>query len=121
MSSIKISRLLEDSDYGLGIELVAGREGLSRILSSSRIQKPGLALAGFTEHLHPERVQVFGNTEISYLSTLTAEQQAMSLEKLFTSRLACIVVTKGLGIPAGLVDACNREKLALMKTALASR
>ncbi|HZN95182.1 MAG TPA: HPr kinase/phosphorylase, partial [Myxococcales bacterium] len=62
MTSIKISRLLEDSDYDLQLTLVAGKGGLNRIISSSRIQKPGLALTGFTEHLHPERVQVFGNT-----------------------------------------------------------
>src|SRR5215467_11061620 len=61
MGSIKIARLLEDRDYGLQLTLVTGAEGLGRVITSSRIQKPGLALAGFTEHLHPERVQVFGN------------------------------------------------------------
>jgi HPr kinase/phosphorylase len=64
MTSIKISRLLEDSDYDLRLQLVVGEKGLDKRISSSRIQKPGLALTGFTEHLHPERVQVFGNTEI---------------------------------------------------------
>ena len=45
-TSIKISRLLEDSDYDLRLTLVAGKNGLNRIISSSRIQKPGLALTG---------------------------------------------------------------------------
>jgi len=53
MGSIKIARLLEDRDYGLQLTLVTGAEGLGRVITSSRIQKPGLALAGFTEHLHP--------------------------------------------------------------------
>jgi HPr kinase/phosphorylase len=120
MTSIKISRLLEDTEFGLELALVAGKDGLDRIISSPRIQKPGLALAGFTEHLHEERVQVFGNTEISYLQTLPAERQRESLRKLFDENLACVVVTKDLELPQALIDACNEASLALMKTHLAS-
>lgn len=120
MNTIKISRLLEPSDYDLQLQLVAGREGLGRIISSPRIQKPGLALTGFTEHLHPERVQVFGNTEISYLKTLADDEQRKVLQKLFDQNLACVVVTKDLDLPPNLVDACDRAGLALMKTPLLS-
>ena len=60
--SIPISRLLEDTNYDLNLELIAGKEGLDRKISHSRIQKPGLALTGLTEHLHPERMQVFGSS-----------------------------------------------------------
>src|SRR5688572_11809585 len=116
MTSIKISRLLEDSDYDLRLRLVAGKDGLDRIITSSRIQKPGLALTGFTEHLHPERVQVFGNTEISYLRTLPEDEQRQVLRKLFDSELACLVVTKDLELPPPLLEACDQAHLALMKT-----
>ncbi len=118
--AIKVERLLDESDYDLQLELVTGREGLSRVLSSARIQKPGLALTGFTEHLHAERVQVFGNTEISYLRTLPEERQREVLQKLFSAPLACVVVTKALELPPSLVDACSAAKLALMKTPMLS-
>ncbi len=117
---IPISRLLEDTLYDLKLEMVAGHEGLSRKISSSRIQKPGLALTGFTEHLHPERVQVFGNTEMSYLKTLNEAQQELALKKIFDSNLACVVVTKGLDIPKALSNGCEDSKLSLMRTPLLS-
>ncbi|HZH03406.1 MAG TPA: HPr(Ser) kinase/phosphatase [Myxococcaceae bacterium] len=120
MSSIPISRLLEDSEYNLQLSLVAGEGGLHRRVSSARIQKPGLALTGFTEHLHPERVQVFGNTEISYLKTLPPEKQTQVLNGLVTENLACVVVTKDLDVPASLVEACRTAQLTLMKTPLMS-
>lgn len=120
MTSIKISRLLEENDYDLQLTLIAGRGGLNRIISSSRIQKPGLALTGFTEHLHPERVQVFGNTEVSYLMTLPEERQREVLRTLFSAELACVVVTKDLALPQPLVDACEEANLALMRTPLLS-
>lgn len=118
--TIPISRLLDESQYDLQLELISGAEGLSRKVSHSRIQKPGLALTGFTEHLHPERVQVFGNTEVSYLSLLSEEAQHAALSKMFDSNLACLVVTKGLEVPRALVEGCERSKLALMRTPLAS-
>lgn len=118
--SCTIQQLLEDTQYDLKLELVAGKAGLTRRISSSRIQKPGLALTGFTEHLHPERLQVFGNTEVSYLRTLTLEQQTAVLQKVFESNLACVVVTKGLDVPEPLVDGCERTGLALMRTPLIS-
>lgn len=118
--SCTIQQLLDDTQYDLKLELVAGQQGLDRRISSARIQKPGLALTGFTEHLHPERVQVFGNTEISYLRTLSREQQVSMLHKVFESNLSCVVVTKGLEVPVPLAEGCARTGLALMRTPLIS-
>jgi HPr kinase/phosphorylase len=118
--SIRISALLEDRDYDLQLTLLAGERGLNRTLNSPRIQKPGLALTGFTEHLHPHRVQVFGNTEISYLRTLSEEKQREVLTRLFKEDLACVVLTKGLEPPRVLLEACEEYGLALMKTPLLS-
>src|SRR4051812_16911130 len=120
MPSIRVSRLLEDRDYELKLTLVAGERGLSRTLNSPRIQKPGLALTGFLEHLHPQRVQVFGNTEVSYLGTLPEERQREVLGVLFQEDLACVVVTKDLAPPHSLVEACEKAGLALMRTPLLS-
>ena len=75
--SLSIEDLLQDEEYGLDLKLLTGAKGVGHRLYSSRIQKPGLALTGYTEHLHPDRVQVLGNTEISYLRQLD-EQQAIN-------------------------------------------
>lgn len=120
MRSIRVSQLLEDREYDLKLTLVAGEKGLARSINSPRIQKPGLALTGFTEHLHAHRVQVFGNTEISYLSTLPEQRQREVLSSLFDEELACVVVTKGLEPPQVLREACEAASLALMCTPLLS-
>lgn len=120
MNSIRVSQLLEDREYDLRLTLVAGERGLQRRINSSRIQKPGLALTGFTEHLHPNRVQVFGNTEVSYLRTLPVERQREVLDSLFREELACVVVTKDLEPPPELVVACEKSGLTLMRTPLLS-
>jgi HPr kinase/phosphorylase len=116
VDSIRVGALLEDAAFDLRLELVAGKAGLARRIVSSRIQKPGLALAGFTAHIHPERLAVFGNTEMSFLATLAPEQQAKVCDQLCALDLSCLVVTKHLEIPEVLVDAARRREMTLMRT-----
>ena len=112
--------LLADNSWDLRLTLLAGKAGLSRVISSPRIQKPGLALAGFLGHIHPERVQVFGNTEMSFFATLPKERQRETLTAMFKANMACLVVTKNLEVPPVMVEEAESCGVALMKTPLLS-
>ena len=59
--------------FGLPLELLAGADGLTRVITSPHIQKTGLALAGFHEYLKPGRVLIFGESEIRYLESLDTD------------------------------------------------
>jgi HPr kinase/phosphorylase len=61
-SAITVGELLERTE--LEVSAVAGQTGLDRIVTVPRIQKPGLALTGWHEQLHPHRVVVLGGTEV---------------------------------------------------------
>jgi HPr kinase/phosphorylase len=98
VDSIKVEQVLNDREFDLRVELLAGEAGLDRRIASSRIQKPGLALSGFTEHIHKDRLQVFGNTEISYLATLKHDEAMKRVRNLFNLPIACLVVTKNLPV-----------------------
>src|SRR5512141_1794120 len=116
MEAIRVGALLDDKKFDLRLSLVAGKQGLSRRISASRIQRPGLVLAGFTEYLHKERVQVFGTTEMSYLATLPRDRAATVLRKFFAQDVACLVVTKGLDAPPELVEAAEEAGVPLLRT-----
>ena len=53
-------------DSGPDFEVLQGQEGLENEIRSPRIQKLGMALAGFTGYIHPDRVQIFGSSEMHY-------------------------------------------------------
>jgi HPr kinase/phosphorylase len=116
MDAIRVGVLLDDKKFDLCLSLLAGERGLSRRISASRIQKPGLVLAGFTEYLHKERVQVFGNTEMSYLATLPPERAAAVLRQFFSQDIACLVVTKGLEVPPDMIAAADDAGVPLLRT-----
>ena len=116
MEATRVGALLEDRKFDLRLTLVAGKRGLSRKIASSRIQKPGLALAGYTEYLHKERMQIFGNTEMSYLRTLAPERAREVLGKFFAQEVACLVVTKGIEVPPLMAQAGEGAGVPVLST-----
>lgn len=114
--SLSIQEILEDKEYGLGLGLIAGERGLVNRVSSSRIQKPGLALTGYTEHLHPDRIQVLGNTEISYLCQAEEFHARTSIATLCGFPIACFIITKGLTPPGFLLEAAEKAGIPMLGT-----
>ncbi|MRR55393.1 MAG: HPr(Ser) kinase/phosphatase [Deltaproteobacteria bacterium] len=111
-----IEDLLHDSEYGLDLTILAGERGLGNRIETPRIQKPGLALTGYTEHLHPDRIQILGSTEISYLRQLPEETACRHLDKLCAFPVICFVTTMGLDPPGCLVRAANKAGIPLLRT-----
>jgi HPr kinase/phosphorylase len=116
MDSIKVSALVQDQSFDLRLELLAGQGGVDRRLVSARIQKPGLALAGFTEHIHKDRLQVFGNTELSYLATLPPETQHQRMHALFQLPISCLVVTKNLPVSEMMRREAELARVPLLRS-----
>src|SRR3954466_8002793 len=106
--------------FGLPLELLAGVNGLDRVITSPHIQKTGLALAGFHEHLKAGRVLIFGESEIRYLESLESAARSTSLRLALTLDFPCVLITGGFTPPAELVIEAERSKLPLLKTALAT-
>jgi HPr kinase/phosphorylase len=113
--SVTVGELLA---YGeLGVTAVAGQAGLSRAVSVPRIQKPGLALTGWPEQLHPHRVLVLGGTEMEYLED-NASARTVGVATLLASDPACIVVCRNLVPPSELVVAADERGVPLLVSTL---
>jgi HPr kinase/phosphorylase len=115
-----VRELLQQGGEDLALRLVAGRAGLDRSIHLSRVQRPGLALTGFTGYLRYGRVQIIGGSEVSYLRTLPARQRASILARLARSRVSCFVVTKGLAPPPELRSEAESRGVPLLATVLDS-
>ena len=111
--------LQTDRDFDLRVAVLAGERGLSRRISNARVQKPGLALAGYVAAVRPECVQVVGNTEMKYLLSLDHDGRAAAIERLLGhTDLACLVLTNDNAPPEPMVDVAERERVPLFGTAL---
>lgn len=99
----------------LGFEVLQER-GLENDIRSARIQKLGMGLAGFTGYIHPNRVQVFGNSELNYLRALDTESRSAAIQRLKKYKICCIVVTRGLEVPEELVVLSGEEKIPILRS-----
>lgn len=117
---VSIDELLTDPAVTLEASVRAGRAGLDRSVTVPRIQKPGLALAGYTEQLHRRRLLVIGGTEIEYLASIDAPSRQVAVDTVMASDPACLVLTRGLEPPAELATACDARHVPLLVTPLVS-
>jgi HPr kinase/phosphorylase len=119
-TSMPIKDLLSEKWRALGLRLIAGRKGLQRTITMSRVQRPGLALTGYADYIRYGRVQIIGGSEIDYLQQLTARKRAQAIAKLAHCPVSCFIVTKGRLVPKEFVRACNARAVALLITELDS-
>ncbi|HKB72545.1 MAG TPA: HPr(Ser) kinase/phosphatase [Thermoanaerobaculia bacterium] len=97
----------------LALSLVAGEPGLGRPLTGWRIQRPGLAIAGFLPYIKPGRIQILGESELDYIQTLSPLQRRQRFAAIATLPVAGFVVTKGLAPPPELLRECRRRSVPL--------
>src|SRR5512139_4003494 len=89
----------------LGLKLLAGQGGLGRSIREPTVNRPGLALAGFTRYFANRRVQVIGSAETSYLKTLSAATRAERYAHLLAYKIPCLVLCRSINPDPGLLAA----------------
>jgi HPr kinase/phosphorylase len=118
---ITVAEFVEKAPAELDLVVLAGDQGLTdKFIDSERIQKLGLALAGFSHYVHKGRVQIVGQSEIAYLRQLNKEQKHEALNHLDAEKISCILVTKNMEPPAELLEIAVEKNLPLLKTPLVS-
>ena len=87
-------------------------------ISHVDIHRPGMALMGYTEGFHRERIQIFGETELGYLATLGPDEGREALARVFALDLPGIFVAKALPTCGALVDAAHRHHVPVARVDL---
>lgn len=119
---VTVGELVDDGRLGLELTLLAGAAGKGRPIRHPRVQKSGLALAGHFYGVVPTRVQVLGETELSYLDTLTPDARSAAARGYFSLGLSCVVLTRRDEAPKAIVQAAEATGTPLfMSEARSSR
>ena len=116
--AVTVATVLRDvaESQALDLELLAGASGLDRRITIPHTQKTGLALSGFDAYLRPGRVLVFGTSEVRYLETLTADERATALRRVFSHDLPCLLVTGAATPPPETIAEADRAGVPLLRS-----
>lgn len=86
------------------------------LIKEKDTHRPGLALAGYVDLFSYSRVQIFGNTEMKYLKQLTGKARSDALEKYFSFKVPCVIITNNNKPPAELIRAAVKNNVPVFKT-----
>lgn len=111
---VPVRDILVDSALGLDIKVIAGEAGLDRLVSHPRVQKSGLSLVGHLHGLVPNRVQVLGETEVSYIESLSTNAQTEAVSHLFGARPCCVLVSRGVKLPDAVLACAEATQTPLV-------
>ncbi len=100
----------------VALEVVAGFEGLDRTIAHPRIQKSGLALVGHYEGLSPDRAQVLGHTEMTFLGGMEPAKHDAAVQGFFAQGLCCVVVTAGGTVGEMMLAAADAHGCPVLRT-----
>jgi HPr kinase/phosphorylase len=113
---VRVADLLGDELADLQLTVLAGETHLDNEITNPRVQKPGLAFAGYYPYIKPGRVQIVGESETEYLSTLDPEARRERFERITELPVPVFVLTKGLEPLPGFLAACQRREVPVLSS-----
>jgi HPr kinase/phosphorylase len=102
----------------LGLGLLAGADGLKRIIREPTVNRPGLALAGFTRYFASKRVQVIGSAEASFMRSLSLDEREHRYRGLCAYKIPCLVFCRGINPDKGFLRAAESADVPVFKSPL---
>ena len=109
--SVAVETLIKDFDLEV---LVEGEKGVE--ITVNDINRPGLQLSGFYNYFAPERLQVVGKAEWSFIGDMSRELRRKRVDKYFSFNSKCVVITRGLEPHEEFIKAAKKNKTWLLRT-----
>ncbi|MCB5265819.1 MAG: HPr(Ser) kinase/phosphatase [Candidatus Cloacimonetes bacterium] len=120
MKEITVRDFFDAKKKDLALSLVTEPQTLAKKINSPHVNRPGLALAGYLEVFSAERIQVFGETEIRYLQSLTEDDLVSRMRDMLQTEIPCIIISKGLTLPPVVEYLANDLNVALLSSRLST-
>ena len=108
--SVTLEKIIED----FNLEILCDGDK-TREIKINDINRPGLQIAGFYNYFTPERIQVIGKAEFSFLEDMQIEQRKKRLNKYFSFDMVCIIA-RGLEPQKELIDAATKNGRILLRS-----
>jgi HPr kinase/phosphorylase len=116
--SLTVEQFFKEHAAPLQMKLLADACDLKRIIREPTVNRPGLALSGFTRYFAYKRVQVMGHAEVFYLRALRQEERASRYAYLFAYKIPCFVFSRGLRPDKEFLAAAAQTAVPVFQTPL---
>ena len=91
------------------------KELLEKPITTADISRPGLEMTGYFDYYSPERIQLVGMKEWSYLNTMTDYNRYSVFSTMFKKETPAIIVARGLEIPKEMLQAAKENGVCVLQ------
>ncbi|MPQ43280.1 HPr(Ser) kinase/phosphatase [Clostridium tarantellae] len=108
---VTVEKLIKDFNLEVVLE---GEKNIP--INVNDINRPGLQLAGFYNYFAPERIQVIGKAEWSFIEDMGPDLRRKRLNKFFSFNVSCVIVTRELDLHEEFIRAANKNKTWVLRS-----
>jgi HPr kinase/phosphorylase len=117
-SLVTVDKFYQECKVSLDLKFLNEGADLGRVIREPTVNRPGLALAGFTRYFAFKRLQAIGSAETSYLKTLNEAERALRFKELFSHRIPCLVLCRAINPDPVLIQIARQAGVPVFKTSL---
>lgn len=107
---LTVSQLVEEFDF----RIIAGQTGLNKEIKDYSLKRPSAELVGYLTYLTPQRIQIYGRTELGLFQQLSPDLRYGNLAEVMAQEVPCIIVTRGLSIPPEFIRLADERSIPLL-------
>ena len=116
--AVTVQQFFQEHAQSVQLKAIAGEASLERIIREPTVNRPGLALSGFTRYFAYKRIQVMGHAEVYYLRSLRREERVARYAYLFAYRIPCVVFSRGLKPDREFLAAAEQSGVPIFQSPL---
>ena len=116
--TLTVEQFYKENAAALQMKLLTEKSYLKRVIREPTVNRPGLALSGFTRYFAYKRMQVMGHAEVFYLRELRHEEREARYAYLFAYRIPCIVFSRNLRPDKQFLAAAEQTGVPVFQTPL---
>ncbi|MBE3557200.1 MAG: HPr(Ser) kinase/phosphatase [Firmicutes bacterium] len=113
-----MAKVVRVADLLKAVQLEVVVEGdLQKPIGVPDVNRPALELAGYFDYYPPERVQVLGRTEMTFLERLPRSVQEERLDRLCReAALPCLILARNWPLPSPVETAASKYGVAVLRS-----
>ena len=91
-------------------------ELLAKEITTADISRPGLEMTGYFDYYSPERLQLLGMKEWTYLMKMTSHNRYQVLTEMIKPETPAIIVARKLEVPEEMLAAAKEKGIAILQS-----
>jgi len=100
-----------------GLEVVYAPENFEKIeITKDDVNRPALQMAGYFDFFDPNRLQIIGKVETTYVGQFSPEQRLAAFEKLFSTGIPALIISRNIDVYPECLAAAEKHNTPIFRT-----